>query len=878
MSQIFKSNLDGFQKIAAAGASRIYLKRGQAGQPGHLTAQRLGLKGRVVQWFKTSALHKFYSQGSIDNVRESRAAHEHLSAVLEKNYGREVAKSAMKKVDFNQRRNRPLSSALVRQVLKNADEQSVRFEGKRVKGYGIFRNKAFSRSENNFQKMGKEVLGQARYGRLPKEDLKVVDRYVLSRLKTDPRFSKVTMKENEYSELLREAFTWFKSHGGASGTLKSSDSEPLRGLLRPEDIRLDPRANRNDLRLKRNLMHLAKQSEISIGRLDELLEKVPTNEVEMSEWKNECDTLVGKISDEIHALEQIQIENYTSGEGNFQTQVSVTSGKLLETLQASRNELFQQREYNLHFFKEHPLRADKVKEASSLWLQSARIKLDECQNIMNIEQPRGWENQKTLRAIGQVKQSLDNLENRLQISEGDSESNMTAKEAKTMERDAAATSLKAMGQLKKAFQEDRLLRIKLPFPQESLQLKRELLDQREKLLKANYYGDGISEERVDYQLGDRKIGVENKTTLGKAIFQGTSIKNNYTTTDTYVAASANFNSPHLPNLAITELSESGTTEPFFQAVRHGVITTGQVDIAARENLMRGKTREMLQAALLANPKAMREAEAASRSGQTLDLPIVSVSLLTAINLAKFKESDLLDSQLSAFEAANKADAPITLEVPRTGQTPLRVSVRPRIIAFNLGVNEAAVQLNIGWNKVRQLNEKSLETLIGRTQSRGALGGLVGEALNNPNTPLEERQQIQELATQIRNIWQNESYKKNDGDIYKLQSRIALLSYKLGATPMWNCKSGKDRTSHMDAEVKALATRAHFRGDIAQPGELGGGSQKLLQAFAFRGPSHWIQRLSTGYGGYKTYNAVERTAAKDPFLEKAYIGGASFTKS
>ena len=142
---------------------------------------------------------------------------------------------------------------------------------------------------------------------------------------------------------------------------------------------------------------------------------------------------------------------------------------------------------------------------------------------------------------------------------------------------------------------------------------------------------------------------------------------------------------------------------------------------------------------------------------------------------------------------------------------------------------------MGWSNVAGLNSRSMEALIGKPESEGPIGGIAGQALSNEDIPIEERQQIKELATQIKDIWQSESYKKNDGDIYKLQSRIALLSYKVGATAMWNCKSGKDRTSHMDAEVKALATRMHFRGDVPTPGDLGGGSRNMLREFALRGP-------------------------------------------
>ena len=44
----------------------------------------------------------------------------------------------------------------------------------------------------------------------------------------------------------------------------------------------------------------------------------------------------------------------------------------------------------------------------------------------------------------------------------------------------------------------------------------------------------------------------------------------------------------------------------------------------------------------------------------------------------------------------------------------------------------------------------------------------------------------------------------------------LLAFKLGMSPMFNCKSGKDRTGHLDLETKFLAARIKSTGRVPTP--------------------------------------------------------------
>lgn len=45
----------------------------------------------------------------------------------------------------------------------------------------------------------------------------------------------------------------------------------------------------------------------------------------------------------------------------------------------------------------------------------------------------------------------------------------------------------------------------------------------------------------------------------------------------------------------------------------------------------------------------------------------------------------------------------------------------------------------------------------------------------------------------------------------------MLAYEIGAVPCWNCKSGKDRTGMLDAEIKREAINYHQGYRLSKPG-------------------------------------------------------------
>ena len=103
------------------------------------------------------------------------------------------------------------------------------------------------------------------------------------------------------------------------------------------------------------------------------------------------------------------------------------------------------------------------------------------------------------------------------------------------------------------------------------------------------------------------------------------------------------------------------------------------------------------------------------------------------------------------------------------------------------------------------------------------------------------------------MWKDGSYREAGNEPYKLASRVALLSHLLGGGTAFNCKSGKDRTGQLDAEVKFLAFQIRTsNGKVPKPDRKRTNLEKIQFAtFIFFDESRRkMQEFNTGYGGSK----------------------------
>jgi hypothetical protein len=340
---------------------------------------------------------------------------------------------------------------------------------------------------------------------------------------------------------------------------------------------------------------------------------------------------------------------------------------------------------------------------------------------------------------------------------------------------------------------------------------------------------------------------------------------------------------HAVNLAVSEIRDGPNGPRIIAFVRHGVHSA--YEAPANQQVQANQTRatESVHAALLTNTAVLQQAivNAQANNGQVVDLPITSINLQT--NFFVNGENQQVQQQFAAFDHLNNLTH-LDVDVPdphNAGQT-IQVRIRPRILAFNFGTNPVATFGNIGigdnFTETRGRNEAGMKALFGDgLKVDDPLGGMVGAALNNPAIPGWKKTCIRELSRQIKQMWADRSYNTDDGDVYKMMARLTVLTDMIGATAMFNCKSGKDRTGHLDAEVKMLASEIYYTHAVPSYGQLSTSRKEAFSQFALHSGNHEMQRYNTGFAGYKTFNVSSNLRRLREGVEKLYEAAAENVK-
>ena len=892
MAEIFRSTLDTFREMSTTPSRRIYFREGDQDGRHQLTTRHVSFAGRLVEWAKAKIGLKNLTGEQLRLQEASKEAHNQLLGTIQQHYGSQVVQSTRDSIIEHRDSNKPLTGSFVSQVLQSAGKEKASVARINLETYQRLRREVVrlpgqfggtNAKATFFRLEARKVLGKEVYDQLSEKKLQKVDAYIQKKLLYNPLYKNKKLSDVEIKTLVREGFKWLRTHGGEDGTsLKSKreTSSPLSDIDIAQLAKVE-NGSEGQRELRNQFLNLFNSSNQLLASSNEVLEKTPANSAELRTWEQKAGHIESRLDAAMEFAKKIQNQVQTSPEA-YDGEILEASQALQKELTRARGGIAKARTYNASFIEEHPLNSQAVQSAAGTWLKAAREELKIYKVELQKLKSDGQTIDKKLRvAIGKAEQRLDEADRQLAAKFPAQTTLIERGEVKKIERDSLAAALKIIRATNKTFAQDKLFGHAFNVPNSSQASKVRLKGQRERLLKEENFRGGERSVQLEFQIGDKKVKVEDKTLLGKAIFEGTNTEATYKEDGKLVAGPDELQSRHLPNLATTELSDTTNGKVFLSATRHAVVATDEKDPSISKQILENKAKELIQASLTSNPEAARSALAANRTGRAMELPLVSVSLLTPAKLPGMKDRDMLADQLSAFRGLEKGK-PVELEIPNPeGAGNVRVVVKPRFVPFNFGVDPKAVRYRMGWKQVAGMNERSMKKLLGDLKTKGPPGGMTGEALIDGNIPAEERQQINELATQIKDIWQNNSYKKNDGDVYKLQARIALLSYKIGALPLWNCQSGKGRSAHMDAEVKALATRAHFRGDLPQAGDLGDGSKNMLREFALKGPNHWIQANSTGYGGYETSDAlsgVERAVTENPALKSAWRGGHAVAAS
>ena len=225
---------------------------------------------------------------------------------------------------------------------------------------------------------------------------------------------------------------------------------------------------------------------------------------------------------------------------------------------------------------------------------------------------------------------------------------------------------------------------------------------------------------------------------------------------------------------------------------------------------------------------------------------------------------------------------------------------------------------MGWGFAMERNNPQMQRLFGEANAAG-LGGDVADRLffmrreaaevaenvadieteiairrGEDNSDLQEDAAMQraELATlnkriesldsaarQAKAIWASNDYRRGGGDPFKMVSRLALVGHLMGETPLFNCKSGKDRTGQLDAEVKFLAAAADESGGrVPPPDESMEAWRPVRNDFVFNTGNLEMQRLNTGLPGYKLKNVPGLANVIRDGMKPLYRGGSAYVSA
>ena len=331
--------------------------------------------------------------------------------------------------------------------------------------------------------------------------------------------------------------------------------------------------------------------------------------------------------------------------------------------------------------------------------------------------------------------------------------------------------------------------------------------------------------------------------------------------------------PHAVNLWSTELADD-KGQTIFEGIRHGVLASSDIESPEeKERVQKEKVMEVFTSAFFLKYKTeieeyiqKKKTDPTTRIPE-FDLKITSTSLMTLKNikigsLVNEREETLNTDQINALKEGSDNIKSIDI----AGHSfPVNID----ICSFSAPVNELAIGrftlLNhSGWPKTKALNQEAFKTFFGEDGIDGAeeKAGWVQKAiikLRNAEGTQEEKDKnnikinkIEVLAREIKRINYLNLDKKLDADLFKLSKRLVLLTHLIDATPLFNCKSGKDRTAALDSEVKALAAQMHQQ---TQSGSKAETSVTLenLQAFYTDPANGRIQQLNYSIAGNKCSN-------------------------
>ena len=308
--------------------------------------------------------------------------------------------------------------------------------------------------------------------------------------------------------------------------------------------------------------------------------------------------------------------------------------------------------------------------------------------------------------------------------------------------------------------------------------------------------------------------------------------------------------------------KSNDGKVLFSAIRHGNT--------------RGKEESSKQILLAAAVQEYGLENLKKQPNKIWEVHLANVQLMTgATKIArKLGENELISSQMETFRKLSQKDK---IDVNIDDKTTVHLKLIDPIL-FNFGVDKIYYNKMIPTDDMYSENLESLEKLFGKKLPSkeseknfnkkslsnisedwfNEIGGSVGKYIKDKllDKKIKENEinliKIKNLSKQILYIWHTTNGHGIKNNPTSIQARLLALMNLIGYPVTFNCKSGKDRTGILAAEVNNLVTSMEANGgEVPDPYKKLSTDEKLNLVNALEASnSEEITKYNTGYRGLK----------------------------
>lgn len=258
--------------------------------------------------------------------------------------------------------------------------------------------------------------------------------------------------------------------------------------------------------------------------------------------------------------------------------------------------------------------------------------------------------------------------------------------------------------------------------------------------------------------------------------------------------------------------------PIFSGVRHAIVATEIDDIVQKNQANDAKAKDLLRSAILQKlmTKGIPSDGKLLTSDGKLLIHLVSISLVTPDDVRPYissesethhyHEREMLQEQTAALQRLKRLslqDKEALLSEFQTSEgQPVfdaGVSLEIDVHLFNFGVNEGELG---GRDNQRRMNAAAMDTFLILVRQL---------SFDSPKDGV-----VEALRFEIERLFQNyQALGLTSGkqpQPYAMPVMIAALAQLVDASLLFNCKSGKDRTSLFDVKVKIFMRYLETRGE------------------------------------------------------------------